>query len=339
VEFVASLVRHDPGLVQLWWPEWLIPGYDWGVNPDHLVVIDTGEASALILVEVDESTERPPVIRDRLRAYAKLFEDHRVGWHLLWVANSPERLARLRQIAGPTKLPMLSGRCWGVAIDDISDRGADAEVLAIGAKDASRPLRSIATDPKSRPSDYEVGSAAWITLIANGAIEDIGPFWHGVERVQAEPVPVATVVDPVVEEASEPPAVDEGPTAMDSPEAELPAPLSPAAVVPASGLEDMASLDLAVLITARHRTVRQALKAASLLAARRDWPDLERSVNMLCRSYEPAEQLLGLHIIRRYQAIDLDMRPALLWLVRSLAREADGRVADRAQRLLGTMDS
>ncbi len=60
VEFVASLVAYDPGLVQLWWPEWLIPGYDWGVKPDHLVVIDTGEASALILVEVDESTERRP---------------------------------------------------------------------------------------------------------------------------------------------------------------------------------------------------------------------------------------------------------------------------------------
>jgi hypothetical protein len=126
VEFVASLVRHDPGLVQLWWPEWLIPGYAWGVNPDHLAVIDTGEASALVLVEVDESTERPPVIRDRIHAYAKLFEDHRVGWHLLWVANSRERLARLRQVAAPLKLPMLAGRCWGVAIDDVSDRGADA---------------------------------------------------------------------------------------------------------------------------------------------------------------------------------------------------------------------
>jgi hypothetical protein len=182
VEFVASLVRHDPGLVHLWWPEWLIPDYDWGVNPDHLVVIDTGDASALILVEVDESTERPPVIRDRLRAYAKLFESHRVGWDLLWVANSRERLARLRQIAGPTKDAMLSGRCWGVAIDDVSDRGADAEVQAIGANEAPRPLRSIATDPKARRSDYEIGTPAWIRLLANGGKQDIGPLWSGFER-------------------------------------------------------------------------------------------------------------------------------------------------------------
>jgi hypothetical protein len=154
VEFVASLVRHDPGLVQLWWPEWLIPPYDWGVKPDHLVIIDTGDASALILIEVDESTERPPVIRDRLRVYAKLFENHQVGWHLLWVANSRERLARLRQIAGPTKDAMLSGRCWGVAIDDVSDRGADAEVVA-GSRPT--PRHGGATTRSARPP----GSASW----------------------------------------------------------------------------------------------------------------------------------------------------------------------------------
>jgi hypothetical protein len=195
VEFVASLVRHDPGLVQLWWPEWLIPGYDWGVSPDHLVVFDTGKASALILVEVDESTERPPVIRDRLRAYAKLFENHRVGWHLLWVANSRERLARLRQIAGPTKDVMLSGRCWGVAIDDVSDQGADAEVLAIGAGLEPRPLRGIATDPKARRTDYAVGSAAWISLLANGGKQDMDLLWQGLERRPAE-VPDAVAEAP-----------------------------------------------------------------------------------------------------------------------------------------------
>jgi Replication-relaxation len=323
VEFVASLVRHDPGLVQLWWPEWLIPGYDWGVNPDHLVVIDTGEASALILVEVDESTERPPVIRDRLHAYAKLFEDHRVGWHLLWVANSPERLARLRQIAGPTKLALLSGRCWGVAIDDVSDRGADAEVLAIGAKDEPRPLREIATDPKARRSEYEVGSALWISLLANGGKEDIGPFWSGVERGHLEPVPVPAVIDPVVEEATEPAAIETQATSIEDVEAQPPeSPQSRPAAVPTFDLNDMTSLDLAVLITARYRTVRQALKAASLLADRHEWHHLEECANMLCHSYEPAEQLLGLHLIRRYLASHGNLSPAFLLLVRSLARQA-----------------
>ena len=337
VEFVASLVRHDPGLVQLWWPEWLI-NFDWGVNPDHLVVIDTGEASALILVEVDESTERPPVIRDRLRAYAKLFEDHRIGWHLLWVANSPERLARLRQIAGSMKDAMLAGRCWGVAIEDVSHRGADAEVMAIGAKDAPRPLRGIATDPKARRSDYGVGSAAWISLLANGGREDIGAFWSGVEREHVEPVPAAAVIDSVVEEPTQPAATETQTTSIEDLEAQSPeSPPSSAETTPAFDLEYMTSLELAVLVTARYRTVRQALNAASLLAARYEWQHLEECADMLCRSYEPAKQRLGLHLVGRYQAADPSMPPALVSLVRSLARHADASVAAKAQELLDEM--
>jgi hypothetical protein len=72
-----------------------------------------------------------------------------------------------------------------VAINDVVDFGADAEVLAVGAKDPPRPLRGLATDPKARRSDYEVGSAAWISLVANGGKEDVGPLWHGAERKPA----------------------------------------------------------------------------------------------------------------------------------------------------------
>lgn len=333
VEFVASLVRHDPGLVQLWWPEWLIPGYDWGVNPDHLVVIDTGEVSAIILVEVDESTERPPVIRDRLRAYAKLLENHRVGWHLLWVANSRERLARLRQIAGSSKDAMLSGHCWGVAIDDVSDRGADAEVLAIGAGLEPRPLRGIATDPKARRSEYAVGTAAWIRLLANGGKQDMDQLWSGVEREAPTPVPVATVIDSVVEEAAQPAVEEEA--ALEAPGAETAEiPPTSSEVIRPFGFEDMASLDLAVLITARFRTVRQALEAASLLADRHEWDHLDECADMLCRSYKPDEQRLGLHLVRRYQSAGPNMRPALILLVRSLVRHADSRVAAAARGAL-----
>ncbi len=343
VEFVASLVAYDPGLVQLWWPEWLIPGYDWGVKPDHLVVIDTGEASALILVEVDESTERPPVIRDRLRAYAKLFEDHQVGWHLLWVANSRERLARLRQIAGPMKDAMLSGRCWGVAIDDVSDLGADAEVLAIGAKDPPRPLRDIATDPNARRSDYEVGSDAWIRLLANGGQQDMNGLWSGIERERAEsaaePAPEPAVIGQIIDQTAESP-VDEQVMVVDQPEAELPeTPLLPIPTIPALGLNEMTSLDLAVLVTARHRTVRQALKAAALLADRREWSHLEECADMLCRSYETHDQLLGVHLVRRYLKAASSIAPALRMLVSSLARQTEETVAAAAQDLLDDVAS
>jgi hypothetical protein len=294
VEFVASLVRHDPGLVQLWWPEYLIPGYDWGVNPDHLVIIDTGEASALILVEVDESTERPPVIRDRLRAYAKLFEDHGVGWHLLWVANSPERLARLRQIAGPSKDVMLSGRCWGVAIDDVSDRGADAEVLAIGAKDPPRPLRGLATDPKARRSDYEIGSPAWISLLANGGRQDMNQLWSGVERGPAErpdtveeapdDEPSAPAAELLVEQRSD--------SSLDA---------QTEATVDAEAIDELRLMrggELVRLIIDAGGEGERAARAAGLLAERQTSYYLFDELERLCRSGVSEQHLLGIAVLR-----------------------------------------
>jgi hypothetical protein len=46
VQLVASLVRHDPELVSLWWTESLMHDIGAGLNPDQLVVIDTSECSA-----------------------------------------------------------------------------------------------------------------------------------------------------------------------------------------------------------------------------------------------------------------------------------------------------
>jgi hypothetical protein len=182
VEFVTGLVSHEPGLVQLWWPESMLPDLEEGVRPDHLVVIDTGEASALFLVEVDESTERPPVIRERLNVYAKLFMARPPGWHLLWVTNSPERLARLRQIAAPMKLATLTQRCWGVPVGEVRKLGASAEVVSIGESLPPRPLRALATDPKARRTPYPVASQAWIQLLADDGLEDITDLWQGVDR-------------------------------------------------------------------------------------------------------------------------------------------------------------
>ena len=312
VEFVASLVRHDPGLVQLWWPEWLIPPYDWGVKPDHLVVIDTGESSALILVEVDESTERPPVIRDRLRAYAKLFENHQIGWQLLWVANSRERLARLRQIAGPMKDAMLSGRCWGVAIDDVSDLGADAEVLAIGAGIEPRALRGIAIDPKARRSNYEVGSAAWISLIANGAIEDVGPLWHGVER---EPVEAGTGDDTEAVGEQEASAIrsNQPSTAVGEQEASAIRSNQPSAADDAknAGLAtaNAVDVDADLEISRPGELVRVILdstnaperiqRGVELLVQRENWYDLFDVLEVLCKSSDQGRRLDGVQLIRR----------------------------------------
>jgi hypothetical protein len=305
VEFVASLVRHDPGLVQLWRSESQIPELD-GVKPDQLVVIDTGAASAWILVEVDESTERPPVIRERLNAYAKLFEEHRVGWHLLWVVNSPERLARLRQIAGPmTQVSALAGRCWGVVVGDVSDQGADAEVLAIGSSHEPRPLVALATDPKLRRTEYPVGSPAWMRLLANGGTEDISGLRSGVERravasAQAEPMTEVKVA--LVEK---PPADDSLPVA-EMPRHDASQTVIPDRTVEPPGPDDDLRLmhggELVRLILDAGGAGVGAARAVELLAERRTSYYLFDELERLCRSGAAEQQLKGLRVIRNLQA-------------------------------------
>ncbi len=309
VELAASLVRHDPGLVQLWWTEWLIPDIGAGVNPDQLVVIDTGKTSALILVEVDESTERPPVIRERLQAYAKLFEDRSVGWHLLWVVNSPERLARLRQIAGPMKLSALSGRCWGVAIGEVSELGAKAEVLAVGASQVPRPLRQIATDPKARRSSDPVGSPAWIRLLANGGRENTTGLWHGVEREPVEPETGDHAVETIGEQEAMAIRSDQPPAS----EADASQAISDAVDVDA-GLEILRPGELLRVILDSTNAPERIQRGVELLVQRENWYDLFDVFEVLCKSGDQGRRLDGVQLIRR-------VRPAANGWLRRQSRE------------------
>jgi hypothetical protein len=292
VEFVASLVAYDPGLVQLWLTESHVPHFADDVHPDQLVVIDTGDGSAVLLVEVDESTERPPVIRERLEAYAKLFEDRLTGFHLLWIVISPERLARLRQYAGPAKTPSLAGRCWGVAIDEVADFGAEAQVIAVVGNAEPRPIRELATDPRARLSSAPVGSEAWIRLLANGGRERLdAPSWAGVERHEA------AVADEVAE-----PSMKSKLEAVEQAKAEPEAP--PAADVPDARQELDADLllmfggELVRLILAAGGEGSRAARAYELLAERGIADYVLDDLESLCRSREPAIQLRAAGVIR-----------------------------------------
>ena len=299
-------MSHDPGLVQLWRSESLIPDLGDGVKPDQLVVIDTGDASAWILVEVDESTERPPVIRERLTAYAKLLEEHRVGWHLLWVVNSPERLSRLRQIAGPMKLAALADRCWGVLIGEVSDVGALAPVLAVGASLPPRPLRAIATDPKLRRTEYPVGSPAWMHLLANGGLEDISGLWNGVDRkaaVSAQAVEPKTEVKVALVE--KPPADKPSLPVAEMPRANVSEGVTPdRTAAPAEAKADLRLMhggELVQLILDADGEGRGAARAVELLVERRNSYYLFDELERLCRSGGTEQQLRGVQVVRNLQ--------------------------------------
>ena len=291
VEFVASLVGYDPGRVQLWLTESHIPHFADGVHPDQLVVIDTGDASAVLLVEVDESTERPPVIRERLNAYAKLFEERLTGWHLLWVVNSPERLARLRQIAGPTNTPTLAGRCWGVSIGEVSQFGAEAEVMAVVGNGEPRQIRALATDPKARVSSQPVGSPAWVRLLANGGREALNGPWDGVVRngdaTGSEPKAVTTSFG--LERTSQ---ADPTPAERAVPQA----------TEPDAALDLMPSRRLVNVIEASPGAHSRSRRAVELLAEREDWYDLFVAVETMLRSGEAERQMEAIRCVRGVHA-------------------------------------
>jgi hypothetical protein len=337
VEFVASLVAFDPGLVQLWLTESHVPRFADDIHPDQLVVIDTGEASAILLVEVDESTERPPVIRERLEAYARLFDDGRTGWHLLWVVNSPERLARLRQYAGPTKTPTLAGRCWGVAIDDVSDYGADAEVIAVVGNAEARELRDLATDPRARLSNAPVGSEEWIRLLANGGQEALNGPWQGVEREpqgapeapQTAPVatPGANAVSPV-NDPPEPARADVAPSVLVDVDADV---------------EIMRPNELMALTLDPTATPRRANRAIELMVERENWYDLLDVFTALCRSADPDRRLDGVALVLRLHGsasawLRRESRALLLELVDGSNGRAVVEAALAALELLGGGD-
>ncbi len=61
VELVSSVVRHDHGLVQLWYTEWLMPEIGAVVNSDQLGAVDTGKrerAVRMVFEAIRQTGER-----------------------------------------------------------------------------------------------------------------------------------------------------------------------------------------------------------------------------------------------------------------------------------------
>jgi hypothetical protein len=172
VDAVCALVRSAPGSVQLWRTESMVDEVmPETLNPDSVVVVQLGDRSAAICLEVDEATEHAPVLRPRLDAYAAALGSWR-GWHLLWTVPSRERLVWLRQVAGWDRRPDLAGRCWIVVLDELRVDGYETPTFPMGWSGRSRPLREIVSDRAQRRCPTPVGAAAWVRLLASGGVED-----------------------------------------------------------------------------------------------------------------------------------------------------------------------
>jgi DNA-binding transcriptional ArsR family regulator len=178
VEAVCALVRATrteqvPTSVELWLPE-LMAG-DAGLmpaRPDGVVVLQRGDCSAVVCLEIDESTEHGPQIRSKLDDWARVFAV-RPELVLLFVVPTEGRLAWLRRNAGSGRRPALEGRSFGVVAGDLASAGLEARAVPIGWRGELVPVATLVVEPRVRRSGTPVGSAAWVELLGSGGGEDV----------------------------------------------------------------------------------------------------------------------------------------------------------------------
>jgi hypothetical protein len=178
VEAVCDLVRaarteQVPTSVELWLPEstagdaGLLPA-----RPDGVVVLQRGNRSAVVCLEVDEASEHAPQISAKLDTWATVFAT-RPELVLLFVVPTESRLAWLRRNAGARRRPALEGRSFGLVAGELASAGLEAPAWPVAWRGERRPVATLIAEPRVRRSGTPVGSAAWIELLGSGGGEDV----------------------------------------------------------------------------------------------------------------------------------------------------------------------
>jgi hypothetical protein len=175
VESVCALLRStsDHALVQAWLTESMAAGVLSHIYPDSLLVLQHPSGSGVLCLEIDESTEHAPAIRDKLRRYAHVLRGQS-RWQLLFVVGSPER-ARLLASLGRDEpgYPGLAGLAWAVVLGDLGAKGVGAPLVSFTAGAGRQTLASILRDQRRRTCPTPVGSDAWVELLASGGVEEL----------------------------------------------------------------------------------------------------------------------------------------------------------------------
>jgi len=176
VETVGALVQTGAGssepLVQAWLTESMAQDLLPRTYPDAVVVLQGASGSAVLCLEIDESTERGPVILDKLARYETALR-YKPGWQLLFVAGSAERAGSLagtgRQKGG---YPGLAGYAWALVLPELRTRGLDASVVALNPNVARTTLGALLVDSTPRRCPTPVGTDAWLQILGLGGHED-----------------------------------------------------------------------------------------------------------------------------------------------------------------------
>ncbi len=176
VETVCALLAAQPPdatepLVTAWLTETMAHDTLPRTYPDAIVALQGPGGSALLCLEIDESTERGPVIRDKLARYETALWSRL--WHVVFVVGSAERAARLAAIGrlAPTRAG-LAGKAWALVLPDLRAKGLAAPLVALNPSVARTTVGGLLGDPASRRCPTPVGSDAWLHLLGTGGVED-----------------------------------------------------------------------------------------------------------------------------------------------------------------------
>jgi hypothetical protein len=177
VETVCALVgasgdgAGEP-LVQAWLTEVMAHDLLPKVYPDAVVVLQAATGSGVLCLEIDQNTERCPVIRGKLGRYETALRS-RTGWHLLFVVPSIERAGSLaRHASHKGGYPGLAGKAWALVLPELGTHGLDTGVVALNPNVARTTLGALLVDSTPRRCPTPVGTDAWLQVLGLGGNED-----------------------------------------------------------------------------------------------------------------------------------------------------------------------
>jgi hypothetical protein len=139
--------------------------------PDSVVVLQDGDRSGVVCLEIDEATQRRAVIEAKLNGYRRLFEAHPTWW-LLFVVPSRNRARWLRTVAAGVD-GAVAARARVTSLVTLRTRHLECPVVPLTGDAQATPLRALMDGSPDRLDGAPVGSEAWLRLLGEGGIEDL----------------------------------------------------------------------------------------------------------------------------------------------------------------------
>ena len=139
--------------------------------PDSVVVLQDGDRSGVLCLEIDEATQRRAVIEAKLNGYRRLLEAHPTWW-LLFVVPSRNRARWLRTVAAGVD-QTVAARSWVTSLVALRARHLEALAVSLARAAQAMPLRALMNQSVGRVAGPSVASEDWLLLLGEGGIEDL----------------------------------------------------------------------------------------------------------------------------------------------------------------------